>query len=92
MTRRETCFVAVAIFVLVYGALGDEPGCPKRTTCAMTEVLVNMNKLLHVLTSEIQDLRSQVRESCQAKEEPTWDYSEEEPISEDMADGKFASK
>ncbi|XP_027229704.2 uncharacterized protein [Penaeus vannamei] len=85
--RRETFFAAVALLVLASGALADdEPGCPKRATCAMTNVLVNMNELLRVLTSEIQDLRSQVRDSCQAKEKAPWDYSEEEPIADDEAD------
>lgn len=41
--------------------MGEEPDI-----CAMTEVLVAMKKLLLLLSTEIRDLRQQVKTSCQA--------------------------
>lgn len=41
--------------------MGEEPDI-----CAMTDVLVAMKKLLVLLSTEIRDLRQQVKTSCQA--------------------------
>lgn len=49
-------------------APADPPGEMDMDTdvCAMTEVLVAMKKLLMLLSTEIRDLREQVKNSCQS--------------------------
>lgn len=68
--------------------MGAEPDI-----CAMTDVLVAMKKLLVLLSTEIRDLRQQVKTSCQAG-----DGAEAKDTSPDTStetldgDGKFKGR
>ncbi|XP_037786473.1 uncharacterized protein LOC119582331, partial [Penaeus monodon] len=71
MAGRRMTYVVFA-FTLLSAGLGEETECPSlENTYAVTDVLSAMNKLLTILAQEVRELRSQVVESCTAKDNET---------------------
>ncbi|KAG0719187.1 Low affinity immunoglobulin epsilon Fc receptor [Chionoecetes opilio] len=65
--------VALLLLALCWGAASDETPAEMDKdldVCAMTDVLVAMKKLLILLSTEVRDLRAQVKNSCQASGTP----------------------
>ena len=64
------CAKVVLLVALCWGVASAEPEAdedvPDTNECAVTEVLVAMKKLLLLLSTEVRDLREQVKNSCQA--------------------------
>lgn len=63
------CARVVLLVALCWGVASAEPAAEDPADadmCAMTEVLVAMKKLLLLLSTEVRDLRDQVKKSCQA--------------------------
>ncbi|XP_047493265.1 uncharacterized protein LOC125041914 [Penaeus chinensis] len=71
MAGRRMTYAIFALTLLCAG-LGEETECPSQeNSYAVTEVLSAMNKLLNILAEEVRELRSQVVESCTAKDNET---------------------